>query len=329
MTTTAIDLATRKELQNRSDRALGRRRAGPDAADPPPSRASAGPSKASSPDAERERGSPPPPKRPAPLRPLEVVNPYAHRADLPRHPDRTRRDHEKYLTLIDTIALLHQHQREVKRPRRGQSRALRYVEVELADVEAANRLASRGPGHARSTSCRRRPAASLARSTGCVARRRANSSGSPPEDVRFTGAGRAQDAARWRRHAAQGPPGGAWSDLEYLSSSITARAGATPTSSLPGRGRGRRPLPPGLIDVATLRERLGYDGERSESGKGRSAPEAAAVGVRSAPGRPPVGGWSEGAGSGQGQEAQGLAGRRRRGGREVTDPGETTEPAGP
>ena len=45
------------------------------------------------------------------LRPLAVVNPYARQLTFLDDRTRTRRDHEKYLTLIDAIALLHQHQR--------------------------------------------------------------------------------------------------------------------------------------------------------------------------------------------------------------------------
>jgi hypothetical protein len=46
----------------------------------------------------------------------------------------------KYLTLIRAIALLHQHQREVKTvEHRGQ--ALAYIEVTPADIELANRIA--------------------------------------------------------------------------------------------------------------------------------------------------------------------------------------------
>jgi hypothetical protein len=74
------------------------------------------------------------------LRPLAVVNPHAPRLTFRDHRTRMRRDHEKYLTLIDAIALLHQHQREIKHIERG-GRAVEYVEVELADIEAAHRLA--------------------------------------------------------------------------------------------------------------------------------------------------------------------------------------------
>ena len=71
------------------------------------------------------------------LEPMEVQNPYADRLTFRSDRTRLRRDHEKYLSLIDTIALLHQHQREQKTNEDGG----RYVEVTLADIEAANRIA--------------------------------------------------------------------------------------------------------------------------------------------------------------------------------------------
>ncbi len=74
------------------------------------------------------------------LRPLAVVNPFAPELTFLDTQIRTRRDHEKYLTLIDSIALLHQHQREVKRAEVA-GREVEYVEVELSDIETANRLA--------------------------------------------------------------------------------------------------------------------------------------------------------------------------------------------
>ena len=74
------------------------------------------------------------------LRALAVLNPYARSLTFPDEATRTRRDHEKYLTLIDTIALLHQHQREVKiATRRG--KLIEYVEVTLDDIALANELA--------------------------------------------------------------------------------------------------------------------------------------------------------------------------------------------
>jgi len=74
------------------------------------------------------------------LRPLKVVNPYGEKLTFLDDRTRTRRDHKKYLTLIRTIALLHQHQREVKtRIERG--RAVEYIEATLGDIAAANALA--------------------------------------------------------------------------------------------------------------------------------------------------------------------------------------------
>ena len=75
------------------------------------------------------------------LRPLFVVNPYACQLTFLDDTTRTRRDHEKYLALIDAIALVHQHQREV---RSGVvlGRRVDYVEATLADVAVANRLAA-------------------------------------------------------------------------------------------------------------------------------------------------------------------------------------------
>jgi DNA primase len=74
------------------------------------------------------------------LEPLAVVNPYAHRLTFLDDRTRTRRDHEKYLTLIDAIALLHQHQRVLRTAQHG-DRSVRYVEVTLDDIALANRLA--------------------------------------------------------------------------------------------------------------------------------------------------------------------------------------------
>ncbi|MFZ6675431.1 CHC2 zinc finger domain-containing protein [Undibacterium sp. Xuan67W] len=74
------------------------------------------------------------------LIPLEVLNPYAQFLSFPDQTTRLRRDHEKYLTLIDTISFLHQHQREVKTStRNGQEVA--YVEVNLSDIALANQIA--------------------------------------------------------------------------------------------------------------------------------------------------------------------------------------------
>lgn len=74
------------------------------------------------------------------LRPLAVVNPYADRLTFLDDRTRTRRDHGKYLALMDVLALLHQHQRPVRTASVG-GQVVEYVEVTLADIEQANALA--------------------------------------------------------------------------------------------------------------------------------------------------------------------------------------------
>lgn len=74
------------------------------------------------------------------LRPLAVVNPYAEQLTFLSDKTRMRRDHEKYLALIDAIALLHQCQREVRREV-VHGAVIEYVEVDRADIALANTLA--------------------------------------------------------------------------------------------------------------------------------------------------------------------------------------------
>jgi DNA primase len=74
------------------------------------------------------------------LKPLAILNPYAKYLTFPDQTTRLRRDHEKYLTLIDTIAFLHQHQRTVKSARRGEQ-SIEYIEATLEDIALANRIA--------------------------------------------------------------------------------------------------------------------------------------------------------------------------------------------
>ncbi len=76
------------------------------------------------------------------LRPLAVVNPYAEQLHFADSQTRTRRDHEKYLTLIETITLLHQYQRKVKTANADNGdQPIEYIEVTLDDIALANELA--------------------------------------------------------------------------------------------------------------------------------------------------------------------------------------------
>ena len=69
------------------------------------------------------------------LKPLAVVNPWADALTFPDALTRMRRDHMKYLTLIRSIALLHQHQRPLKT-----EHGLSYIEATKEDIATADRL---------------------------------------------------------------------------------------------------------------------------------------------------------------------------------------------
>jgi len=74
------------------------------------------------------------------LRPLLVANPYADQLAFVDDCPRRRRDHTKYLALIRSVALLHQYQRQVRTATVG-DQVVQYIEVTMADIVLANRLA--------------------------------------------------------------------------------------------------------------------------------------------------------------------------------------------
>lgn len=74
------------------------------------------------------------------LRPLVVLNPYADKLTFLDDKTRMRRDHEKYLTLIDSMALLHQYQRPIKKDKHADV-VTEYIEVSIGDIAAVNQLA--------------------------------------------------------------------------------------------------------------------------------------------------------------------------------------------
>jgi DNA primase len=74
------------------------------------------------------------------LKPWRIANDFAPMLTFSSERTRTRRDHEKYLTLIDAIALLHQHQR-APIVREVNGRSIEMLPVTLEDIATANRLA--------------------------------------------------------------------------------------------------------------------------------------------------------------------------------------------
>lgn len=208
------------------------------------------------------------------LKPLEVLNPYAQFLTFPDQTTRLRRDHEKYLTLIDTIAFIHQHQRAVKTAQRGTQR-IEYIEVMLADIELANRIAHDVLGR------------SLDELPPQTRRLLKMVDGYVVGECQRLGLKRAD--LRFSRRALR--EGIAWGDtqlkihlarlveLEYLITHRTKTGGfdyelVYDTVAADGTLR-----LPGLVDVESLA--CAYDAARSGSEAGRSAPGRPSVGRRS------------------------------------------------
>jgi DNA primase catalytic core len=74
------------------------------------------------------------------LRPIAVANNFEDYLSYPSGNLITRRDHDKYLGLIEAIAYLHQYQRKVQTVNVG-GKPIEYVEVTLEDIDTANKLA--------------------------------------------------------------------------------------------------------------------------------------------------------------------------------------------
>ena len=75
------------------------------------------------------------------LKPVAVVNPFTPYLSYPTKSLISRRDHDKYLGLIEAIAFLHQYQRQT-RTVEVDGKAVEYIEVTLDDVDKANVLAN-------------------------------------------------------------------------------------------------------------------------------------------------------------------------------------------
>lgn len=74
------------------------------------------------------------------LKPVLVSNPFYEDLKFRSDLTRTRRDFPKYLTLIRTIAFLHQYQRPLKQ-KKSHGQVYEYIEVTLDDITWANQLA--------------------------------------------------------------------------------------------------------------------------------------------------------------------------------------------
>jgi DNA primase len=207
------------------------------------------------------------------LRPLAVVNPYADRLTFLSDKTRTRRDHEKYLTLIDTIALLHQHQRPV-RTMLDAGNAVEYIEVTAEDISQANTIAHEVLGRSLDElpPQTRRLLASVVEHV----RGQAQAQAIPQAEVRFT----RKDVRAWtgwgdtqlKVHLAR------LVELEYLLTHRAERGQGFAYELLFDGDASTAVHLSGLIDTAGLHD---YDSQRSGSKPERSAPGRGAVGLRS------------------------------------------------
>jgi DNA primase len=225
------------------------------------------------------------------LRPLLVANPYARELTFLDDRTRTRRDHVKYLSLIRTIALLHQYQREVKTAsHHGQP--VEYVEVTLEDLSLANLLAHEVLGRSLDElpPQTRRVLMMLDEMVAEASARE----GVTRSGYRFT-------KRALRERAGLGPTQaklhlGRLEELEY----VVAHAGGRGQSVAyelvyDGQGKDGAPFLAGLIDVEKLAGQ-GYDAGRwSAFSRGWSGKKAGWSGG----GRPPVGPQSGGGRGGE------------------------------
>ena len=78
------------------------------------------------------------------LEPVLVFNPYAEVLTFPASTLKTRRDHEKFLRLINAICFLYQYQRRRKQLTLDDGETLEYIECTVADYRLAHELLSDG-----------------------------------------------------------------------------------------------------------------------------------------------------------------------------------------
>jgi DNA primase len=223
------------------------------------------------------------------LRPIGIRNPYSPRLTFPNEATRSRRDQEKYLALIDAIALVHQHQRTITTDLVDGERD-EYIEVTLDDIAVANRLASEALGRTLdelppqtrrllllvhemvSAECEKRK---LEHKHFRFTRRQVRER---------TGLGNTQLKLHLRRLV----------EMEYLLVHIGSHGQRFLYELLyDGEGKEGEPFVLGLFNIDRLRQEQdtgAYDPNRSGSEPNRSGQNL----NRSARGRPVVGGWSGG-----------------------------------
>ncbi len=200
------------------------------------------------------------------LKPILVANPYARHLTFLDDATRTRRDNKKYLTLIRSIALLHQFQRPQKTTVvRGKPES--YIEVTLDDIELANQLADEVLGRSLDElpPQTRRLLIKLEEmvNAGC------EQNGVDREYYRFTqrevrefsGMGNTQVKIHLRR----------LEELEYVIAHRQLRGQSFSYElAYDGKGKDGKPFFHGLLDIEILKQKCGYVTNRSGQNPERS-----------------------------------------------------------
>jgi len=117
------------------------------------------------------------------LQPVRVNNPYVDQLRFPHARVRDRRDNQAYMTLIDSIALLHQFQRQ-RKSKTLHGTSIEYIDVVPEDIAVANMIVGALMGSSIDdlpTQTRR-----LLLSVHAYVDRQANDSDIPIDEVRFT-----------------------------------------------------------------------------------------------------------------------------------------------
>ncbi len=191
------------------------------------------------------------------LRSFRVVNPFHGDLTYPEERLIHRREQQKYLALINAIALLHQHQRETKRAAREEIE-VEYIEVTPDDIALANELAE--ATLARSLDELSPPARGMYEEIRRLCERRAKESRCQPDQVRLS-----------RREIREATGWSDWQvrvycrqlvDLEYLSV-VSGANGRRFSYELVSYSREEETLPSlrGLVSVERLRRRLKKNGK--------------------------------------------------------------------
>ena len=118
------------------------------------------------------------------LKTMPVHNPYALLLDFPADSLRTRRDHERFLSLIEAVTFLHQYQRPIKEIDDGQGGKITCVESSIEDYAIAYRLAREILGF--SLDDLKKHARDLLDKIGEMVRQESRETGQIEEEITFT-----------------------------------------------------------------------------------------------------------------------------------------------